>query len=81
MNHDRDFTIPQGVIDAKLLQPAQFAVEHVTTAPDYGFEDVLEIGRHARKEIYRLKPEPPSVLVPRRRVAVAGRRSECRRLR
>lgn len=36
----------------------------ITTA---GFEDVLEIGRHARKEIYRLKPEPPAVLVPRRR--------------
>jgi N-methylhydantoinase A len=36
----------------------------ITTA---GFEDVLEIGRHARKEIYRLKPEPQSVLVPRRR--------------
>ena len=36
----------------------------ITTA---GFEDVLEIGRHARKEIYRLKPEPQAVLVPRRR--------------
>ncbi|MCZ8045083.1 MAG: hydantoinase/oxoprolinase family protein [Beijerinckiaceae bacterium] len=36
----------------------------ITTA---GFEDVLEIGRHARKEIYRLKPQPPAVLVPRRR--------------
>ncbi len=36
----------------------------ITTA---GFEDVLEIGRHARTQIYRLKPEPRSVLVPRRR--------------
>lgn len=36
----------------------------ITTA---GFEDVLEIGRHARSEIYRLKPEPRAVLVPRRR--------------
>lgn len=36
----------------------------ITTA---GFEDILEIGRHARKAIYRLKPEPQSVLVPRRR--------------
>ncbi len=36
----------------------------ITTA---GFEDVLEIGRHARTHIYRLKPEPRSVLVPRRR--------------
>ncbi|MFN3670759.1 MAG: hydantoinase/oxoprolinase family protein, partial [Bosea sp. (in: a-proteobacteria)] len=36
----------------------------ITTA---GFEDVLEIGRHARSEIYRLKPEPRTVLVPRRR--------------
>ncbi len=36
----------------------------ITTA---GFEDVLEIGRHARKEIYRLKPEPQAVLAPRRR--------------
>ncbi len=32
-----------------------------------GFEDVLEIGRHSRKEIYRLKPGPQAVLVPRRR--------------
>ncbi len=36
----------------------------ITTA---GFEDVLEIGRHARKEIYRLKPEP------RRRFGVVER--------
>lgn len=36
----------------------------ITTA---GFEDVLEIGRHARTEIYRLKPEARAVLVPRRR--------------
>jgi N-methylhydantoinase A len=32
-----------------------------------GFEDVLEIGRHVRKEIYGLKAEKRSVLVPRRR--------------
>lgn len=36
----------------------------ITTA---GFEDVLEIGRHARKDVYSLKPESRSVLVPRRR--------------
>jgi N-methylhydantoinase A len=36
----------------------------VTTS---GFEDVLEIGRHARKDIYSLKPERRTVLVPRRR--------------
>lgn len=35
----------------------------ITTA---GFEDVLEIGRHARTNIYKLKPEPRSVLVARR---------------
>jgi len=32
-----------------------------------GFEDVLEIGRHVRKEIYSLKAEDRSVLIPRRR--------------
>ena len=36
----------------------------ITTA---GFEDVLEIGRHARKDVYALKPERRSLLVPRRR--------------
>lgn len=36
----------------------------VTTA---GFEDVLEIGRHARKDVYSLKPERRALLVPRRR--------------
>jgi N-methylhydantoinase A len=36
----------------------------ITTA---GFEDVLEIGRHARNEIYRLKHTPQPALVPRRR--------------
>jgi len=43
----------------------------VTTA---GFEDVLEIGRHTRREIYSLKPwsEPP--LIPRdRRIGLAER--------
>lgn len=32
-----------------------------------GFEDVLEIGRHARRDVYGLKPEPRALLVPRRR--------------
>src|SRR5262249_18047847 len=39
----------------------------ITTA---GFEDVLEIGRHYRREIYALNPQVPPALVPRdRRVA------------
>lgn len=32
-----------------------------------GFEDVLEIGRHARKDVYSLRPERRVLLVPRRR--------------
>jgi N-methylhydantoinase A/oxoprolinase/acetone carboxylase beta subunit/N-methylhydantoinase B/oxoprolinase/acetone carboxylase alpha subunit len=36
----------------------------VTTA---GFEDVLEIGRQARRDVYGLKPEVRALLVPRRR--------------
>jgi N-methylhydantoinase A len=36
----------------------------ITTA---GFEDVLEIGRHARHDVYGLRPEPRALLVPRRR--------------
>lgn len=43
----------------------------VTTA---GFEDVLEIGRHVRRDVYGLKPEIMPVLIPRdRRLGVAER--------
>ncbi|HEX6000461.1 MAG TPA: hydantoinase/oxoprolinase family protein [Hyphomicrobiaceae bacterium] len=43
----------------------------LTTA---GFEDVLEIGRHYRREIYALNPEVPPALIPRdRRIGVAER--------
>ena len=39
-----------------------------------GFADVLEIGRHVRREPYTLKPAPQTVLVPRnRRYGVGGR--------
>ena len=34
----------------------------ITTA---GFEDVLEIGRHIRKNVYALKAEPRALLIPR----------------
>jgi N-methylhydantoinase A len=36
----------------------------VTTA---GFEDVLEIGRHYRREIYSIHPQPVPALIPRNR--------------
>jgi N-methylhydantoinase A len=36
----------------------------ITTA---GFEDVLEIGRHFRRQVYASKAEPRSVLIPRAR--------------
>lgn len=43
----------------------------VTTA---GFEDVLEIGRHTRREVYSIWPQPPAALIPRnRRLGVAER--------
>src|SRR5882672_12703426 len=43
----------------------------VTTA---GFEDVIEIGRHARRNVYGLRPSPPPVLIPRdRRLGIAER--------
>ena len=39
-----------------------------------GFSDVLEIGRHVRREPYTLKPAPQTVLIPRdRRYGVEGR--------
>ena len=39
-----------------------------------GFTDVLEIGRHMRHNVYALKAEPRSLLIPRqRRYGVAGR--------
>ncbi len=43
----------------------------VTTA---GFEDVSEIGRHYRREIYALNPRVPPTLIPRnRRIGIAER--------
>ncbi|MBV8650565.1 MAG: hydantoinase/oxoprolinase family protein, partial [Alphaproteobacteria bacterium] len=43
----------------------------ITTA---GFEDVLEIGRHNRRDVYGLRPKPPPTLVPRdRRLGIAER--------
>ena len=43
----------------------------ITTA---GFEDVLEIGRHNRRDVYGLRPKPPQTLIPRdRRLGVAER--------
>ena len=43
----------------------------VTTAR---FEDVLEIGRHYRREIYSLNPQVPPALIPRdRRVGIEER--------
>ena len=39
-----------------------------------GFEDVLEIGRHARRDIYSLRPKREPALVPRdRRIGIAER--------
>ena len=40
----------------------------VTTA---NFEDVLEIGRHYRREVYAINPQPPPALIPRdRRIGI-----------
>ena len=39
-----------------------------------GFEDVLEIGRHVRREVYALNPQQPPTLIPRdRRIGIAER--------
>jgi len=39
-----------------------------------GFEDVIEIGRHNRRDVYGLRPSPPPVLIPRdRRLGIAER--------
>ena len=54
------------VLERKLPKGAM-----ITTA---GFEDVLEIGRHMRQELYSLKAEPRSLLIPRQhRFGVAER--------
>ncbi len=54
------------VLERKLAKGAL-----LTTA---GFEDVLEITRHVRKDLYTLAPDPFPVLVPRdRRLGVAER--------
>jgi N-methylhydantoinase A len=39
-----------------------------------GFEDVIEIGRHNRRDVYGLRSSPPAVLIPRdRRLGIAER--------
>ena len=43
----------------------------VTTA---GFEDVLEIGRHVRREVYALNPQQPPTLIPA--IAASASRKE-----
>src|SRR5215813_2763213 len=54
------------VLERKLARGAL-----VTTAR---FEDVLEIGRHYRREVYALNPEVPPALIPRdRRVGILER--------
>src|SRR5580765_4003625 len=54
------------VLERKLAKGAL-----VTTAR---FEDVLEIGRHYRREIYALNPQVPPALVPRdRRIGIEER--------
>jgi N-methylhydantoinase A len=54
------------VLERKLARGAL-----VTTAR---FEDVLEIGRHYRREVYALNPEVPPALIPRdRRIGIAER--------
>src|SRR5882757_4084776 len=45
------------ILERKLAKAAL-----VTTA---GFEDVLEIGRHVRREVYALNPQQPPTLIPR----------------
>lgn len=47
---------------------------HGALITNAGFEDVLEIGRHARRDIYGLKAEERTVLIPRRhRFGIIGR--------
>ena len=54
------------VLERKLARGAL-----VTTAR---FEDVLEIGRHYRREIYALNPQVPPALIPRdRRIGIDER--------
>ncbi|MDB5375181.1 MAG: hydantoin utilization protein [Belnapia sp.] len=50
-------------------------LEPVTLLATEGFEDIVEIGRQSRKDLYRLEvPPKPAPLVPReRRIAVAER--------
>jgi N-methylhydantoinase A len=54
------------VLERKLPEAAL-----ITTA---GFEDVLEIGRHHRREVYTLNPRAPPALIPRdRRLGIVER--------
>src|SRR3954467_3815679 len=59
-------TAPNAILERKLPKAAL-----VTTA---GFEDVLEIGRHVRREVYALSPQQPPTLIPRDcRIGIAER--------
>lgn len=54
------------VLERKLARGVLIATE--------GFRDILEIGRHARRDVYGLKPARQEALIPRdRRVGVAER--------
>ncbi len=60
-------TIATNAVLERKLPPAAL----VTTA---GFEDVLEIGRHYRRDVYSLNPAAPPALIPRdRRIGVRER--------
>ncbi|GAC1338893.1 MAG: hydantoinase B/oxoprolinase family protein [Acetobacteraceae bacterium] len=54
------------VLERKLARGVLFATA--------GFRDVLEIGRHARRDVYGLKPQRQAALIPRnRRLDIAER--------
>lgn len=59
-----DLTYGSTVATNAVLERRGARVALLTTA---GFEDVLEIGRQTRPDLYALEPERPEPLVPRRR--------------
>ncbi len=50
-------------------------LEPVTLIATEGFEDIVEIGRQSRKDLYRLEvpPKPPAPVPRERRIAASGR--------
>ena len=70
--HDVGYLLHGTTIATNAVLERKFPVGALVTTA--GFEDILEIGRHSRRDIYTVKPVPvPALIERRRRLGVAER--------